>query len=251
MTEGEDRIYKQRMERIQAFQFDARVAEVFDNMIRRSVPGYATVEEMIELLTRRYALAGTCLYDLGCSLGTGLGAMRRGAQGRPVSLIGVDTSAPMLARCQELLELQATASTEVLPAAQLICADARTVPLAPASVVIMNFTLQFVSLPDRLPLLRRIHEALVPGGVLILSEKLSFEPEQRTWLEGLHDEFRKGNGYTELELSQKRAALEDVLFPEPAEVHLTRLTEAGFTQRTPWFQCLNFASFLAMKSPKG
>lgn len=247
MSQDEDRIYQERMERIEAFQFDARVAQVFDNMIRRSVPGYATLLELMEVLTMRYVSDGTRCYDLGCSLGTALGAMRRAAQGRSVVLHGVDTSPAMLERCQQQLDQQTTGSKQLLPPFELTCGDVRDIDFLPCSVVVMNFTLQFVPPTDRNVLLRRIYEALVPGGALILSEKLSFESARGAWLQDLHDRFRKHNGYTELELSQKRAALEEVLFPEPADVHLARLSEAGFEQHTIWFQSFNFASFLAVK----
>jgi len=54
-------------------------------------------------------------------------------------------------------------------------------------------------------------------------------------------------GYSKLEISQKRAALENVLLPETLEAHRSRLDTIGFDAVDVWFQCFNFASMVAFK----
>ena len=135
---------------------------------------------------------------------------------------------------------------ELLPV-QVLEADVLTIDFAPTSLVAMNFTLQFIPPEQRLPLLARIRQALLPGGALILSEKLCFaDAQQQTLLNDLHIAFKRANGYSELEIAQKRSALENVMKPDSLEVHRQRLLEAGFSQVVPWFQCLNFASLVAL-----
>ncbi|MGM0766920.1 MAG: carboxy-S-adenosyl-L-methionine synthase CmoA [Pseudomonadota bacterium] len=226
------------------FRFDASVARVFPDMIRRSVPGYTTIIPMIEVITEQYVQAGSNCYDLGCSLGASTLAMRHGIPFAECTLTGVDNSDAMIERCKHYIALD----DSPLPV-ELRCEDILETPLENASVTTLNFTLQFVPPGDRAQLLRRIAEATRPGGVLILSEKIRFESlqEQDTQTR-LHHEFKRANGYSDLEISQKRSAIEQVLIPEGLEEHRHRLLEAGFDQVIVWYQCFNFVSMLAIKS---
>ena len=241
-----DRLFAQ--DRDGPFRFDEEVAEVFDDMIRRSVPGYSALVQMVEVFANRYAQSGSELYDLGCSLGAGVVAMRRGAGARPVRIVGVDNSAPMLERCRLRLTQDETEWAAPGVSVELRCDDVRQTPVVDASLVVMNFTLQFVPKAERNVLIERVYQALRPGGALLLSEKITFEDaREAAFCEDLHDGFRKHNGYTEMEISRKRAALEQVLVPEPEAIHRARLAQAGFAMTYPWLRCGNFASWLAVK----
>jgi tRNA (cmo5U34)-methyltransferase len=223
------------------FVFDEAVARVFPDMIHRSVPGYAAIVQMIELLAARYAQTGTTLYDLGCSLGAATIALARGSQSTACCVIGVDNAPAMLARARDL-------TPEDTPGIEWRCADVRETPIANASIVVMNFTQQFLPIADRLGLLRQIHRGLEPGGVLVLSEKIAGADERAdSFLTTLHHDFKRCNGYSELEISRKRAALEKVLLPESLETHRARLKDAGFVQVEIWFQCFNFVSLVAFR----
>lgn len=226
------------------FRFDASVARVFPDMIRRSVPGYTTIIPMIEVITEQYAQAGSNCYDLGCSLGASTLAMRHGIPFADCTLTGVDNSDAMIERCQHYIALD----DNPLPV-QLRCEDILETPLANASVTTLNFTLQFVPPGERARLLKRIAEATRPGGVLVLSEKIRFEsPQEQAIQTRLHHEFKRANGYSDLEISQKRSAIEQVLIPESLDDHRQRLLEAGFDRVIVWYQCFNFVSMLAIKS---
>ena len=112
----------------------------------------------------------------------------------------------------------------------------------------MNFTLQFIPLVERKDILAKIYNGLNKGGCLILSEKLAFADIDENEMQiDLHHAFKKSNGYSDLEIAQKRSALENVLIPETKEMHVQRLKETGFIQVFPWFQCFNFSSFIAIK----
>lgn len=230
-----------------SFRFDAKVARVFDDMIRRSVPGYAATVSMSGWLAARFAQPGSACFDLGCSLGATLLACSEAmaeAGIEDVDIIGVDSSAAMLERCRGRLE-----SALGTRQPTLIEADVRKVELRPSSVIILNWTLQFLPPADRAPLLLRIHEALLPGGILILSEKIiDSDPEAERLAESLHADFKRTQGYSDLEIAAKRSAIEDVLIPEPLDAQKARLLEIGFRPVLPWYRQLNFASLLAVKA---
>ena len=240
---AQDAIYAKPHEKIVDFEFNEDVARVFPDMIRRSVPGYGSLITMIGLLAEEYAQPGSNIYDLGCSLGAASLSMRRRIPHHDCHIIAADNSEAMTERCR------ANIAEDISPIeADVICSDIRDLTVECASVVVLNFTLQFLPPEQRLTLLEKIHAGLLPGGVLVLSEKIMFEdPDESKLQDKLHLAFKKANGYSELEISQKRSALENVLIPETLPQHHDRLKQAGFQQSHTWFQCFNFASILAQK----
>ena len=244
MTRKTDALYAAPLQQIIDFQFDERVVAVFPDMIQRSVPGYGMIIANIGILAGKYAQAGSHCYDLGCSLGAATLAMRQRITQSGCDIIAVDNSPAMIERGRELLALDSLPSVPVT----MICADLQTVTVENASVVVLNFTLQFIPPAERLGLLQRIHAGLRPGGILILSEKIAFaEPGRQQFHEELHHDFKRANGYSDLEISQKRSALEKVMIPETITCHQERLQAAGFAAAELWFQCFNFVSLVAIK----
>jgi len=239
-----DAIYAAPLRNIVDFQFDERVVAVFPDMIQRSVPGYGMIIANIGILAAKYAQAGSHCYDLGCSLGAASLAMRQRITAPDCDIIAVDNSPAMIGRARELLALDTGPTIPVT----MICTDLLDVAIENASVVVLNFTLQFIPPPRRLALIRRIHAGLRAGGILILSEKIAFREQQRQeFHEELHHDFKRANGYSDLEISQKRSALEKVMIPETLACHRKRLRAAGFSASELWFQCFNFASLVAFK----
>lgn len=241
-TSAKDHIYADARERVGPFVFDQRVADVFPDMIQRSVPGYASTLSMIGLLAAR--CVGECgtAYDLGCSLGAATFAMREHITADNARIIAVDNAPAMIERCREAL-----GKLDKAPTVELHCEDIRTTSIKDASLVVLNFTLQFIPKEERIDLLKRIHAGMRSGGVLVISEKICFENEaSQELLTELHHDFKRLNGYSDLEIAQKRSALENVLTPETLDAHRRRLSEAGFKHSEVWFQCLNFASLIAI-----
>lgn len=221
------------------FTFDDKVASVFADMISRSVPGYGQTLQMVELLAHQYAQQDSNLYDLGCSLGAATMALSRGAKGKACTVIGVDNSIAMVERCREMLKDDPVT---------IYCQDILETEIENGSIVVLNFVLQFVEINERLNLLRRICRGLKPGGVLILSEKIAFDDADESLRQiALHEAFKRAQGYSEMEISRKRSALENVLVPETLDAHHARLQQAGFSSSHTWFQCFNFASMIAVK----
>ncbi len=228
------------------FRFDDTVARVFDDMIRRSAPGYELSLSMLELLASRHAMPGSRLYDLGCSLGAATIALARGAAGRDCVVIGVDNAPAMIERAKDRIA-EAEKCARLAPV-RLIEEDILETEIRDASVVSLNLTLQFIPRRKRLALLRRIHAGMRAGGALLLSEKIAFHDaeENRRQIER-HEAFKRAMGYSALEIARKRQALEQVLMPETLETHKRRLARAGFAPVDCWFQCFNFASLIAIK----
>jgi tRNA (cmo5U34)-methyltransferase len=241
-----DRLFASPQAQVADFAFNEDVVRVFPDMIKRSVPGYPTIVENLGVLAAQFAQPHSVLYDLGSSLGAVTQALRRHVQIADCRVIAVDNSPAMVERCREFLHAQDSMFQELLPV-EVREADILALQFEPASLVALNFTLQFIQPEQRLGLLQRIHQALLPGGALILSEKLRFNDDaEHTLLTDLHIAFKRANGYSELEIAQKRSALEKVMLPDSLQEHRERLLAAGFSQVVVWFQCLNFASLIAL-----
>jgi tRNA (cmo5U34)-methyltransferase len=238
-----DAIYATALDNIGDFRFDEQVVKVFPDMIKRSVPGYSTIIAMTGVMAQRYAQPHSRCYDLGCSLLASTLSMRQQLQNSQCTIIAVDNSPAMLERAEHILALD-SATTAV----ELQLGNIQDIDIVDASVVVLNFTLQFVPLAQRQALLAKIYEGMRPGGILILSEKIRFDDQHLQDLNtDLHHSFKRANGYSELEVSQKRSSLENVLLPETIATHQQRLQQIGFSSVDVWFQCFNFASLVAIK----
>lgn len=253
-----DDLYTRRETLPGSFRFDEQVVEVFPDMIDRSVPGYALIVPMIGQLARRYVQPYSTVHDLGCSLGAVTLAVRAALSGRGdlqgVRLVATDNAVAMVDRLRTLLDAaavpvlapgEAPLADQELPV-ELRQVDIRDTPIEAASLVVLNFTLQFLDTGDRDRLLRRVREGLRPGGVLILAEKVRFdEPATAERQTDWHHDYKRLQGYSELEIARKRTALEKVLLAESEAEHLARLRRSGFARVTRWFQCFGFHAWLA------
>lgn len=238
-----DLIYSTAHKQVKDFTFDAQVVEVFPDMIARSVPGYNTIIDTIGRLSQHFVAKNTNIYDLGCSLGAATLAMRKGINADNCKIVGVDNSADMVKRCKMHVEAF-KGKTPVT----IIEGNIQDIEIKNASMVVLNFTLQFIEKEQRQTLLTKISQGMLPGGLLVLSEKITKgDPKVDELLINLHHNFKRDNGYSELEVAQKRTALEKVMLTDSIEVHTERLTTAGFNHISPWFQCFNFTSFIAIK----
>jgi tRNA (cmo5U34)-methyltransferase len=228
-----DNVYREPRRQLVDFAFDASVAGVFPDMIRRSVPGYETVIPLSGLLAARYLQADSRIYDLGCSLGATTLAVLDQIGATNCEIIAIDNSSAMLERAQQ----SRTWDSRVT----FLQSDVCDVEICDASVILMNYLLQFVEPDRRLPLLKTIRDGLRPGGALIFSEKIAGDDE----FDSIHEDFKLANGYSDLEVSQKRSALEKVMVPDTLDGHRERLAAAGFDEVSIWFRCLNWVSLIA------
>ena len=241
---AKDTLYQQRREKIPPFTFTEAVARVFDDMLERSIPGYQELIRRQAQMCQRYLQPGSCLYDLGCSHGNlGLQVLDI-CDAPPFTIRAVDSAPAMLARYQGRLEGHPNRRC-----VELICADILDVVIRNASVVAINFTLQFLPTDVRDRLLKRVYQGLLPGGVLLFSEKIVHRDGELSELQiDFYHRFKEENGYSRLEISQKREALENVLVPDTISAHEERLSRAGFRRWDIWQKWFNFTSWIALKS---
>ena len=242
-TMAKDTIYRTPTSRVSPFAFNTAVARVFDDMIHRSVPMYAEIIQRQSQLVERYYRTGTRIYDLGSSTGNLALALCQRMPAGAFELVAVDSSQPMLAISTKRLEAVGR-SADI----NHIEGDIRRVAMDRASVVVVNFTLQFIPPLDRDGLVRQIYEALLPGGILLFSEKTIHPDCDLSDLQvEFYYRFKRENGYSDLEISQKRDALENVLVPETEQAHEKRLRSCGFNSIDVWLKWFNFCSWICTK----
>ncbi|CAA6815606.1 MAG: tRNA (uridine-5-oxyacetic acid methyl ester) 34 synthase [uncultured Thiotrichaceae bacterium] len=240
---SQDDIFQKPLTQVVDFVFNKAVVDVFPDMIRRSVPGYDNIISMLGVFASQYASEKSRIYDLGCSLGAATLACHQQIPERHIKYYCIDNSQAMLDQCENNLKKHMPEASKTF-----VCDDVRNIEIENASMVILNFTLQFITPSDRLALIKKIHNGLQPNGCLVIAEKTLFkDTNTQNHMTEWHHQFKRANAYTELEISQKRAAIENVMIPDTTETHLSRLKKAGFQHPLQWFQCLNFSAFIAEK----
>lgn len=241
--EVKDEVFKEPISQSSDFKFDKKVVTVFDDMVTRSVPYYLEMQRMIGELASEYAKEGTFIFDLGCSTGTTMVNMNSTVN-PTVRFIGLDDSREMLTRCNDNLK-----AAGMHREFELIHADlSKGFTIENASVVVLCLTLQFIRPLYRVKLLEQIRAGMVDGGCLILVEKILAEKSSlnRNFIKYYYD-FKKRNHYSEIEIAQKREALENVLVPYKLSEDIEMLTTAGFTHTEVFFKWYNFAGMIAFK----
>lgn len=239
-----DHVFATKKDKIEAFEFNETVVKVFDDMVSRSVPFYDEIHRIIIDLLRYNDGKKLKIYDLGCSTGTTIILIDQYLQsvGKRAHFIGIDNSDPMINKCEQKLAKKKVRSYE------LLCTKIEDIDFCDADLVIMNYTLQFIPINNRKRIVTNIHDGLKKNGMFVLSEKISCENEGIHQLQtDLYYDFKKRNGYSELEIAQKREALENVLIPITPEKQLKLLKSAGFTKKDMLFRWYNFACFLGIK----
>jgi tRNA (cmo5U34)-methyltransferase len=226
-----------------SFDFGPQTAAIFDDMVARSVPFYQEIQRMIVEIAADFAVAGSAVYDLGCSTGTTLMALDRSLP-QDIRCVGVDSSEEMLEKTRQKFSGEGFSRPY-----ELQCADLeKGLPIRGASVVIMNLTLQFVRPLRREFVIAGIAEGLNPGGCLILVEKVLSDNStlNRLFIDYYYD-YKRRNGYSELEIAQKREALENVLIPYHYDENRELLLRNGFRVCDSFFRWYNFCGMLAVK----
>ncbi|RRQ46044.1 carboxy-S-adenosyl-L-methionine synthase CmoA [Chryseobacterium sp. SC28] len=238
-----DEVFKQKLENLFDFEFNNEVAGVFDDMVSRSVPFYEEMQRMTSELAGRHAQQGTNVYDLGCSTGTTMLLMDKKIP-NDIKFVGIDDSEEMIHKCREKLnnfKLNREIDLEVADLTQ-------DIPVHNASVVVMVLVLQFIRPAHRLDIVRKICEGMTKNGVFILIEKILTEEKSfnRDFIDYYYD-FKRRNNYSELEISQKREALENILIPYKTSENISMLRNAGFGEVEVFFRWYNFTGIIAKK----
>lgn len=226
------------------FTFNDQVADVFDDMLDRSVPFYHEVIATTADIIRQMAKPGSQIIDLGCSTGATLLTLARMLPDMKLQYTGIDNASAMIAKAQRKARMYS--KTDVI---QFHKNDITTAPLDKADIILCNYTLQFLRPLQRGAFIKRIYQALPEDGILLISEKIICNHRRlnRKFIDIYHD-FKRNNGYSELEIAAKREALENILIPFSVEENLTLLKQNGFGTVETYFRWVNFASFVALKN---
>jgi len=239
-----DKVFDKHLAPGTAFEFNQEVADVFDDMVSRSVPFYDEIHRILLDIVDRACPDLKTVYDLGCSTGTTISIISKHIASRDIQpgFIGIDNSESMLKKCRTKVDSAGVSDCT------LLCQNIEDTEIADADLVIMNYTLQFLDHNKRQQVLANIHNGLRKGGVFMLSEKIRVDEEHiHELLTELYYDFKRRNGYSELEIAQKREALENVLRPITPEQQLKSLREAGFTKVDMIFRWYNFASYIGIR----
>ena len=240
--EKQDKLFEEGNVSGLPFSFNQEVTEVFEDMIDRSVPGYTTSLNIIQQQTKQFFKEETNIYDLGCSLGASTIALLNAVHGN-FKIIAIDSSESMIKACQNRFKEQIKADQINFLKEDILDSEIKN-----ASVVVINFALQFLKIGDRSELFRKIYKGLVPGGILILSEKVHFNSQGKTEeMSDIYHSFKSINGYSELEISSKRDSLEGVLVTETEDQHLARAKDSGFKNPDKLMSNLNFLTYKFIK----
>jgi len=238
-----DHVFKEEIKTAADFKFGSTVANVFDDMVNRSVPFYGEIQRMIAELAADHAKPGTDVYDLGCATGTTLIGMNTSVSD-DIRFIGIDDSPEMLNKCRNKLKEAGFKRPFELRVADLN----NSVEITNASVVVLCLTLQFIRPIHREKLLKSIFDGMQSGGVLILVEKILAEDSvfNREFINYYYN-YKRRNQYSEMEISQKREALENILIPYKLSENITLLRDLGFENCEVFFKWYNFSGLIARK----
>jgi tRNA (cmo5U34)-methyltransferase len=233
-----DKVFDKPIEK--KFEFDEAVASVFDDMLTRSVPFYDEVRKLVIALILAEQKEEKKVLDLGSSTAKFLLDLHSKMDVK-MKLKGIDNSQAMLDRAKQ--KCQAFGAT-----IELELADMLSYEYHQEDIIVANYTLQFIRPMQRVDLIKRLYAGLNEDGIFIFSEKVVFEDKKLDkQLIDIYYEYKKGQGYSEYEIAQKREALENVLIPFTIKENIQMCKEAGFRTIDTVFQWANFVTFVVKK----
>lgn len=235
----EDRVFDKPIK--EQFSFSAEVAMVFDDMLNRSVPYYQDVLKLVVDISQEFLKENSLIFDIGCSTGSTMIELSKRTNHK-IECCGIDTSMHMIEKARS--KAQAFGIENM----RFLCQDVFDVDMKKADFIISNYTLQFIRPLLREKLIKKIYNSLNDGQIFIFSEKVISENKllNKIYIDKYY-EFKKTQGYSEYEISQKREALENVLVPYSVEENLKMIKDSGFKSCDIIFKWYNFATFIAIK----
>jgi len=227
----------------ESLKIDDQLAAHCEVMQQKSIPNYTPLISMLKVMAERCVTPGSNVYDLGCAVGAAAISMATGIKKPGCRVFAIDNAEAMIKQCQKTIAA-ADVNTPILT----MLDDIRHTEITDASMVVLNFTLQFIPLADRDALLKKIYAGMRHGGLLVLSEKIAIDDvAANALITDLHEIWKVDNGCNEMEMETQRAAIEKFMVAETALAHHERILRCGFRHCAQWFQSFNFISMLAFK----
>ena len=234
-----DNLYNKNIPRNHKFIFDNDVTNVFEDMVNRSVPGYEFLIENIGYIAKKFYQPNTNIYDLGSSLGACSISVAEKIQNFTGIIYAIDSSEAMIKACKKNINNKSI---------KLIKSDISEIEMINSSVIILNLTIQFISVDKRTELLKKFFNQLNKNGVIIITEKIiSDKKNDDDFSKSFHDFFKLNKGYSKEEIDRKKIALKDIMKIESEKQHEDRFKEIGCDNFYKWFQCYNFVSWVLVK----
>ncbi|ADD79547.1 carboxy-S-adenosyl-L-methionine synthase CmoA [Candidatus Riesia pediculicola] len=239
-----DNILRNAIKDLKDWRFDRKVSEVFHDMAHRSIPGYKNISNTIGYFSKKFIQPKSNIYDLGCSIGEVTESILKYVLNKNCTIISVDHSKDMIKNFKKRLYKKIQKSNSI----KIFQRDILKIDIKNASIIVLNFTLQFIHPFKKTYVIDKIYQGLNQNGILILSEKIkSQNPEENKLFSSAYKNFKLSNGYSRLEVIQKERMLKNSMFLESMEQHRSRLKQSGFCDFILWFQYLNFISLIAFK----
>lgn len=237
-----DNLFSNKINKIKNWSFNKKVTKVFSDMVVRSIPGYYEIIYIINLIAKNFIKPYSNIYDLGCSTGNVCFSISRNIKIKNFQIIAVDKSKHMISFCRRKINIFNKKKIK------LITENILKISIKNASMVILNFTMQFISLNHRLFLINKIYNGINPGGVLVISEKFKFSDKTiNNLICNMYQKFKIDNEYSKLEIFQKKIMLKNVMFTEDFKTHKKRLKKVGFNHVELCLKYLNFGLIIAIK----
>lgn len=228
------------------WKFDEEVTAVFPDMISRSIPGYGSMRDSVVRVVQQFLSreeSNLSLLDIGCSRGDTIYEVLDSLDtGVEINCVGVDSSEDMVLYAEHLFRDWDNVN--------FVCSDIMDVDIMPGKykVITSVLTAQFIPLDVRQEFYKSVHDGLSYNGVFVVVEKILGEtPTSQGFLVDIYHNFKRDSGYTDEQIEQKRKALQGVLVLLRASENEAMLKDAGFSNVQRFWQCLNFAGWVAFK----
>lgn len=204
--------------------FNEDVAKCFPDMLKRSIPSYESMRNLVFSIGRNYIKKNTHICDIGCSDGQAI--------------------EPMLRKCRE--RFQDWKKSQIVDIRNYDIKNG--IPQFSNSLVLSILTLQFTPIEYRHKIVQSVYDSLMPGCAFILVEKVlgNTSAIDDILLKEYYN-MKKENLYSQKQIADKRKSLEGVLVPITAKWNENLLKECGFRQLDCFWRCLNFAGWIAIK----
>jgi tRNA (cmo5U34)-methyltransferase len=222
------------------FTFNEDVANVFDDMLNRSIPFYIDNLKLNAKILSKYIKDGDKIYDIGSSTLNFLLYFEQNFNIK-AKLIGIDSSKPMIIKAKSKIKAY---NSNI----NLIFGDIENITIEKSQAIISNYTLQFIAKDKRSKVIDKIFNSLNKNGIFLISEKvISNNQKLNTSLIEIYHNYKQENGYSTTQIEKKKEALENILVPLSLDENISMLKNAGFKEVEVLFKWANFSTFLAIK----
>jgi tRNA (cmo5U34)-methyltransferase len=225
-------------------EFSFTTIRDFDAHIAREIRGYETLFSIASGLADTVIATGTNVYDLGCSTGRFLVSLAKRIadetdtfRRRYVQFIGIEPNDNFADRHRDAPDSVTFIRKRVTPSTQF----------ENASLISAIFTLQFIPIHERQPVVRNIYEGLNPGGVFLLAEKVySSDPEIDRLINNSHLDFKR-EITDAAQILENDVRLRSIMRPLTLQENVSLLGNAGFNRCECFWRVNNFVALIAIK----